>query len=898
MKKFILPLVFFSSVSAFGQAGLTDLEDLEGLLKKTSISQTNLTNNSKDYSSFTQNEYENIVKQLSQAEKGNEQDVLLSELQEKRMELAIMLCKKDPRTCFLIDEYKEYKALQAPKKVEDLKLYGVEIFSGFPLSNSLIESAPMSPNYIIRSGDLLGVLITGIIDFNDIVKVANDGYITVPDVGRFSAAGSTLKDLNELFRISINNRFTGSEGVIYLDKIRANQVYVLGAIPFPGQYAISSQSSLVNLLASSGGIQENTSLRNIKHIRNGEIIETIDLYDLLIDGKVNIGQSMSSSDVILFSGIESVVSILGEVNRPAKYEILPDQTLADLIRYSLGYTPLADLDRVIVRRLNSSQETIYVPRNEISSFKLAAGDEIIIQKSSLSKSNYVSVEGEIRNAGDFSYSNKKSLGEIIDLKRDLLETTYTGYAIIKKFQEVSKTWTIRSFDLFNQNNLNQILLNPGDKVYIFSKNDIAFLRSKSLYDFLFPKPKVNELDYSEINSQISDDDLAAFEGSKTLSLNSVPDLNSCFKHLTLRQDSVLNKLIKIKLSQFQANSEQECTEIFNDNPDLLPAILANAIPVNGDVRISSIYPISNELSIYEIILLAGGLSDEESQSYQIDLVNKEGSVISGSLDEVINLSNIAAFNVKNTNNEINFGSVKLAGGFKNPGVYQIGKDTTYSELLERAGGLHTNAFPQGGIFLRDSIKKREESALLASKRELASMISSAVSSGYLQQGTKDLMAFTTFLSNISSTIASGRMIVELRLDKIKMDPSLDTLLTDGDEIYMPELDYSVTVVGSVNNPVSTSYKYNKKISEYISDAGGYRSEADKSKTYIILPNGKAIRPSSSLFGIKSTEILPGSTIIAPRKRRTFDSIALVETITPILANLSVTAASIAAISDN
>jgi polysaccharide biosynthesis/export protein len=895
MKIFFISLLLISSVSAFGQADLANLEALEGMLEKSSLGGNLSANESDSYTSFTQNEYQNVVKQLSQAEKGNEQDVLLSELQEKRMELAIKLCKKDPRTCFLIDEYKEFKALQSPEKIEDLELFGLEIFSGFPLSNSLIENTPMSPDYVIRSGDLLGILITGSIKFNEKVKVENDGYITVPEVGRFSAGGLTLRDLNDLFRTSINNRYTGSEGVIFLDQIRANQVYVLGAIPFPGQYAISAQSSLVNLLASSGGIQENTSLRNIRHMRNGKLIESIDLYDLLIDGKVNLGESITSSDVILFSGVENIISILGEVNRPAKYEIVTNQTLAEVIGYALGYTPLADLDRIIIRRVTSSQETLYIPRDEIASFKLVAGDEVLIQKSTLSKSNYVSIEGEIRNAGDFSYSNAKSLGEIIDLKKDLLETTYTGYAIIKKFQEASKTWIIQTFDLFDQNNINKILLNPGDKIYIFSKNDVSFLRSRSLYDFLFPKKA--ELDYTKINTQIPlNTGVTDFRDSESQRLNS--DLISCFKHLMLRQDSFLNKTIKIKLSQFQPNSEQACTEIFDANPDLLPSILAHSIPVNGDIRISSIYPISNNLSVSEIILLAGGLRDEGSQIFQLDVVNKEGSIISGSLDEVGRLSNIAAFNVKNTNTEINFGSVKLAGEFKNPGVYQIAKDTTYSSLVERAGGLNVNAYPLGGIFLRDSIREREAVALLASKRELGSMMSTAVSSGYFQQGTTDLIAFTAFLSNISSTIASGRMIAELRLDKIKNDPTLNTILKDGDEIYMPTLDYSVTVVGSVNNPVTTSYKYNQKFATYIADAGGYRSEANKSKVYVILPNGKAVTPSLSLFGLKSTEILPGSTIIVPRQSRTFDSIALIETVTPILANLSVTAASIAAISDN
>ena len=89
------------------------------------------------------------------------------------------------------------------------------------------------------------------------------------------------------------------------------------------------------------------------------------------------------------------------------------------------------------------------------------------------------------------------------------------------------------------------------------------------------------------------------------------------------------------------------------------------------------------------------------------------------------------------------------------------------------------------------------------------------------------------------------------------------------------------------------------------DARLGKKEADKGKVYAILPNGEALRrkqgiqiPVLPFLPFDRTDILPGSTIVVPRKARPLDSLALVETITPVLANLSVTAASIAAISDN
>jgi len=111
----------------------------------------------------------------------------------------------------------------------------------------------------------------------------------------------------------------------------------------------------------------------------------------------------------------------------------------------------------------------------------------------------------------------------------------------------------------------------------------------------------------------------------------------------------------------------------------------------------------------------------------------------------------------------------------------------------------------------------------------------------------------------------------------------------------------VTVVGQVLNPVTVPFDVSLDFQDYLNLAGGIKGDADKRKIYAILPNGTSLRDSSSFLGLnsfKKKDLLPGSTIIVPRKARPLDSLALVETVSPILASMSVTAASIAAISNN
>jgi len=79
--------------------------------------------------------------------------------------------------------------------------------------------------------------------------------------------------------------------------------------------------------------------------------------------------------------------------------------------------------------------------------------------------------------------------------------------------------------------------------------------------------------------------------------------------------------------------------------------------------------------------------------------------------------------------------------------------------------------------------------------------------------------------------------------------------------------------------------------------------ADKNKIFIIFPNGQSLLANERLFGqgIRSVnatlKILPGSTIVVSRDPDPFDAFKLVSVITPILSDLAISAASIAAIND-
>ena len=222
-----------------------------------------------------------------------------------------------------------------------------------------------------------------------------------------------------------------------------------------------------------------------------------------------------------------------------------------------------------------------------------------------------------------------------------------------------------------------------------------------------------------------------------------------------------------------------------------------------------------------------------------------------------------------------------------------------SEVYRRSGGLTNYAYPQAAVLTRESIKLKESNALAKAQAELTEILATAAGNGMTNQSSSDIAALVGLISEVSSTQGVGRLVAELDPIKINRDLSKDTLLENGDILYMPTLQQYVTIVGSVLNPVTVPYSPDFSHHDYIRVAGGLKSHADKSRVYFILPNGIANSVSQKkLFSLgRNQEILPGTTIIVPRKSRILDSISLVETLTPVLANLSVTAAAIASINN-
>jgi polysaccharide export outer membrane protein len=734
-----------------------------------------------------------------------------------------------------------------------------------------------------------------------------NGSIVIPKIGRYQVAGLSYSAVDSLIKMDISKKYAGTEAYISLDQIRSKQVFVLGNVKLPGTYALNAFGTALNALISSGGVKPNSSLRKIQVIRKGNSVKEIDLYSLLIDGDVSASDFvLNDGDSLLIDGLESSVSILGEVIRPSIYELSNDDTLEDVIEFALGTTPFADKDNISVERMLPSGERTILKPEALSKFSLENGDRIVVNASFGQKINSVSVSGAVRNTGEYSLETSTNLGDIIKVQRDLLSNTYTGYAILKRLNFASKSFRLISFNLSNQDEIDKVGLASGDEVYIFSTADILYMQSQEVYDYL--QGKLSNTQNTLNLDAIQDMPLEVKKmTAASLALVESKKFNACLTALDVLTEKPISKLVSAKLKIFPAkNQAGGCTELLLANTELLPILLINSVPVSGNVRFPGLYPTSRELNGLDLFNIAGGfLLSKLNVAPTFDIGIRSRGFGTFQFSDLVDLTNITMLTLRINRDSLQEGYIKLVGEFKNPGIYPISKGSTLSEIYDRAGGLTAEAYPLGGIFTRESIQIIEEQGLERSKAELSEILASAAASGFLKQNSTDLVGLIALMTTISNARPAGRLVTELSPAKFKDSPTLDVVLEDGDAIYIPEIQNTITIVGQVLNPVTVPHKVGASFNDYIEYAGGLKKDADKSKIYAVLPNGISKRRQRGLnfpivfpgIQFQKSDILPGSTIIIPRKARPLDSLTLVETVTPILANLSVTAASIAAISD-
>lgn len=312
--------------------------------------------------------------------------------------------------------------------IDELKIFGSDFFSTYQTSFMPLNEPNPNSLYTLDTGDVLKIQLIGQKEFIDTYELGGDGSINIPDLGKLVLAGLSLKDASELIKNKVNKIFIGTEAFISLHELRDINVLISGNAVNPGVYTLTGNSNILHAISIAGGINEYGSYREINLLRNNKVIETLDLYDLLINGKFNISKRLRSGDVIFVSAQKSIISINGALKRPAKYELKDNENLDTVIFYANGIKQTADLQNIYLERIldNNLKSIPIVSLSQFNSIEPIDGDLIYIREFPFRSAT---ISGAVLKPGRYTMTPSETIDDLVSKAGGYTENAYPFGAI-------------------------------------------------------------------------------------------------------------------------------------------------------------------------------------------------------------------------------------------------------------------------------------------------------------------------------------------------------------------------------------------------------------------------------------------------------------------------------------
>ena len=321
------------------------------------------------------------------------------------------------------------------------KRFGNSIFNLMQSSFMPINEPNFDGSYILDFGDVLEIQTVG--QNNDLARpkeipVKRDGSINVPDIGKIFVAGLSLESASLLIKNKINSVFIGTESFISLVNVRDIQVLIAGNANNPGVYTLNGNSNLLHALSMAGGIDDLGSYREVNVIRDGNIVGSIDLYDIFILGKPNFGPKLRSGDSIYVKQAEILTNIVSGVNRPHVYELKAGENFSKAINFANDFKSTANLDFISVQRLENGEiKVLKLKKEDLSNLSVKHRDIITVREYQYGT---VTIEGAVNEPGDYSITGETTLKDIIIASGGYKKTAYPfgGFLDNKKTKEINE----------------------------------------------------------------------------------------------------------------------------------------------------------------------------------------------------------------------------------------------------------------------------------------------------------------------------------------------------------------------------------------------------------------------------------------------------------------------------
>jgi len=316
------------------------------------------------------------------------------------------------------------------------------------------------------------------------------------------------------------------------------------------------------------------------------------------------------------------------------------------------------------------------------------------------------------------------------------------------------------------------------------------------------------------------------------------------------------------------------------------------VSISGGINTPAIYELKDNEKLTDLINLAQGFSISATDTLFISDAKGDMERVSSERIGLIELTHGDSIKIPlfSPITKKTF-TVKIDGAIKRPGTYSFFEGATLHEIIAEAGGYTEDAYPYGASLYRKKVAEIQQEAF---DKTYASLINFLASGGDAKSASVSASPnLPLILAELKASKFMGRISAEFSQRKVEKEPSLDTVLADGDEIFIPLFTSDVYVTGDVLNPGGRRYSSQLKPSDYIEQSGGLGKFADNDRIVVVKPNGDAeVIKESLFFSYTNSTIYPGSTIYVPREIGKLEGIEFTATLAPIVSSLALSLASL------
>jgi protein involved in polysaccharide export with SLBB domain len=333
----------------------------------------------------------------------------------------------------------KFLRINVPDTTKQLKVFGASIFDNEDLSFEPNLNIATPQGYIIGVGDQISVDVYGLSDLTKKLKVTPEGDIRFPNLGPVKVAGLTIDEARVKMKKALTKIYPGiANGSVSVQlsvgQIRSIQVTIIGEIKYPGNYDVSSLSTLMNALYASGGPNAIGSFRNIELVRNGKSISVFDLYDFLLKSDLTKNLLLQDGDVIRVNPYQTRVALKGAVKKQALFDVKSSETAIDILNFAGGFADIGYKEMIRVLRFGTrSKELITVKASDLSSFKLVSGDTLVVDTLANVFDNRVTVNGAVYYAGAYGITQMPTLKDVMEAAKPRADA-YISRALLRRLK--------------------------------------------------------------------------------------------------------------------------------------------------------------------------------------------------------------------------------------------------------------------------------------------------------------------------------------------------------------------------------------------------------------------------------------------------------------------------------